>query len=102
MNFKFACLLTLLFVLNSCKNENEIRIVETKRDVQKKEVIFSNIDKGWAFNANPINATSRANISTWKEWREFLSGLEQKPRKTIGAFQKKSAELSKKAMALND
>jgi hypothetical protein len=32
----------------------------------------------------------------------FLAELGQKPKKTIGAFQKKSTELSKKAMALND
>ncbi len=102
MNFKFACFLILFFVLNSCKDENEIRIVETRKDAQKKEVIFSNINKGWVFNANPINATSRANVTSWNEWRLFLSELEQKPKKTIGAFQKKSAELSKKAMALNE
>ncbi len=102
MNFKFACLLTLFFVLNSCKNENEIRIVETKKDAQKKEVIFSNIDKAWSFNANPINAASLASKSTWNEWRLFLSELEQKPKKSIGAFQKKSTEISKKAMDLNN
>lgn len=102
MKLKFAYILTLFFVLNSCKNENEIRIVDTKRDAQKKEVIFSNINKGWNFNATPINSVSQANKSIWKEWREFLSELEQKPKKTIGAFQKKSAELSNKAMALNN
>lgn len=102
MNFKSACLLILFFVLNSCKNENEIRIVETKKDAKKKEVIFSNINKGWVFNAGPINAASRANVQIWTEWRQFLAELEQKPKKTIGAFQKKAAELSKKAMALND
>ncbi len=102
MKLKFIYLLSLFFVLNSCKNENEKRLVENKKDAQKKEVIFSNINKAWVFNVNPINATSRANKLSWNEWREFLSELEQKPKKTIGAFQKKSAELSKKVTALNN
>jgi hypothetical protein len=102
MKFKFLYLFSLIFVLNSCKNDTEKRLVETQKDAKKKELIFSNINKGWVFNANPINATSQANTLSWKEWRLFLSELDQKPKKTIGAFQKKSAELSKKAMALND
>lgn len=102
MKFKFIYLFFLFFVLNSCKNENEKRLVENKKDTQKKEVIFSNINKAWVFNANPINATSQAMTQSWNEWRMFLAELDQKPKKTIGAFQKKSAELSKKAMALNN
>jgi hypothetical protein len=38
----------------------------------------------------------------WNEWRLFLTELDQKPKKTIGAFQKKSTEITKKAMGLND
>jgi hypothetical protein len=102
MKFKFLYLLSLVFILNSCKNDAEKRLVETQKDAKKKELIFSNINKGWVFNSNPINATSQANKLSWNEWRLFLSELEQKPKKTIGAFQKKSTEISKKAMALND
>ena len=101
MKFKFIGLLSLFFVLNSCKDDNELRIIESKKDIQKKELIFSNIQKAWAFNANPINATSKANILIWTEWRMFMSELDQKPKKTIGAFQKKSSEISKKVMDLN-
>lgn len=102
MKFKFLYFLSLAFILNSCKDDTEKRLVETQKDAVKKELIFSNIDKGWVFNANPINATSQANALSWNEWRLFLSDLNQKPKKTIGAFQKKSTELSKKAMALNE
>jgi hypothetical protein len=102
MKFKFLFLFSLVFVLNSCKNDTEKRLVETQKDAKKKELIFSNINKGWVFNANPINATSQANTLSWNEWRLFLAELNQKPKKTIGAFQKKSTELSKKAMALNE
>jgi membrane-bound lytic murein transglycosylase len=102
MKFKFIYLFSLVFVLNSCKNDTEKRLIETEKATKKKELIFENINKGWVFNANPINATSQANKLSWNEWRLFLAELEQKPKKTIGAFQKKSTELSKKAMALND
>jgi hypothetical protein len=102
MKFKFIYILSLVFVLFSCKDETKKRIVETEKDIKKKELIFSNIEKGWVFNANPINSTSQANKSSWNEWRMFLTELEQKPKKTIGAFQKKSAELSKKVMDLNN
>lgn len=102
MKFKFIYLFSLVFVLNSCKNDTEKRLIETEKAAKKKELIFENINKGWVFNANPINATSQANKLSWNEWRIFLTELEQKPKKTIGAFQKKSTELSKKAMALND
>ena len=102
MKLKLIHLFSLVFVLNSCKNDTEKRLVETQKDAKKKELIFENINKAWVFNANPINATSQANTLSWNEWRMFLAELDQKPKKTIGAFQKKSTELSKKVMALND
>lgn len=102
MKFKLAYFFSLIFILNSCKNDTEKRLAETQRDAKKQELIFENINKGWVFNANPINATSQSNTSSWSGWRLFLAELDQKPKKTIGAFQKKSTEISKKAMALND
>jgi len=102
MKFKYLYIFLLIFGLFSCKNENEKRQVESIKDIKKKELIFSIIEKAWVFNGKPINETSRSSALTWKEWREFLSELDQKPKKTIGAFQKKSSELSKKVMALNN
>lgn len=101
MKLKFIYLLSLFFVLNSCKNENEKRLVENKKDALKKEVIYSNIEKAWNFNAIPINETSEAYIATWTAWREFMTELSHRPQKTIGAFQKRSTELSRKITAMN-
>ena len=75
MKLKFIYLLSLFFVLNSCKNENEKRLVENKKDTQKKELIFSKIDKGWNFNAIPRNETSEAYTTAWPAWREFMTEL---------------------------
>lgn len=102
MKFKYIYVFLLIFGLFACKNDNEKRQVESIKDIKKKELIFSIIDKAWVFNAKPINETSRASALTWNDWRAFLDELDQKPKKTIGAFQKKSAELSKKVMALNN
>jgi len=101
MNYKFAFFFFLTFLLFSCKNENENRQVENAKDAQKKELIFSNINKGWVFYGTPINATSEASMATWTEWRLFLAELAQKPKKSIGAFQQKAKALSKKVEALN-
>lgn len=101
MKLKFIYLLSLFFVLNSCKNENEKRLVENKKDTQKKELIFSKIDKGWNFNAIPLNETSEAYTTTWPAWREFMTELSYRPQKTIGAFQKRATTLSKKVTALS-
>ncbi len=100
MKYKLISFFLLLFVLNSCQNNNEKRLAENKKAAEKKELIFSNINKGWVFYDTPINTTSEASVASWTELRLFLAELAQKPKKTIGAFQKKSSEISKKAMAL--
>ncbi|PXY41740.1 hypothetical protein DMB65_07295 [Flavobacterium cheongpyeongense] len=102
MKYKIALFLLLIFMFNSCQNENEKRLEENKKEVKRKEIIFNNINKEWSFIDEPINEISEKNVNDWKEWREFLKELGGKPRKTIGAFQKKSASIAKKAMALND
>jgi hypothetical protein len=102
MNYKLSYILILITVLSSCKDNNQKRIVEKEKDAKKREAIFSNISEGWVFNDTPINTTAEASVATWNELRLFLAELAQKPKKTIGAFQQKSAAISKKAMALNE
>lgn len=102
MNVKYLLAFLLFFGLSSCKNDNEKRQEEAMKDNKKKELIFSIIDKAWVFNTKPLNSISEANTISWKEWSSFLAEFDQKPKKTIGAFQKKSKELSKKAITLKD
>lgn len=101
MKYKIYCFLLAVLVFASCKNDNQKRLDDNKKEAQKKEVIFSNINKGWVFYDTPINAASETSVKTWNEWRVFLAELAQKPKKTIGAFQKKARELSRKAEVLN-
>ena len=102
MKYKISLFLLLTTVLFSCQNENEKRLAENAKEAKKKEAIFNNINKGWTFLDEPINEISESQLNSWAEWREFNKEISEKPRKTIGAFQKKSAAISKKAMALNN
>lgn len=102
MKYKLPLVFILIFILFSCKNENEGRVVENEKQLKKNEIIFSNINKGWVFYDTPINNTADSTLATWNELRLFLQELAQKPKKSIRAFQQKSKLLSKRAMSLND
>lgn len=101
MKYKISLLLLLIFVLNSCQNQDEKRRAENAKEAKRKETIFNNINKGWTFLNEPINEISESQLNSWTEWRDFIKEIGDKPRKTIGAFQKKSSAISKKAMALS-
>jgi hypothetical protein len=102
MKLLFSCLFLVLFLTLSCQNNKEQRLIETAKEAKKQEIIFDNINKGWNFNAKPLNPASQGLVEMWNEWRIFLIELNQKPKSTIGAFQKKAMELSKKAADLNN
>lgn len=102
MKYRISLFLLFVFLLNSCQNQDEKRLAENKKEAKKKELIFNNINKGWVFYDTPINTVSEENIKSWNEWRQFLEELKGKPKKTIGAFQKKSSAIAQKAMALNN
>ncbi|MEZ0130646.1 hypothetical protein AB9T88_13140 [Flavobacterium sp. LBUM151] len=102
MKYKISLFLLLIFVLNSCQNEDDKRRAENEKEAKKKEKIFDNINKAWVFIDEPINEVSEENARVWAEWRDFLKEIADKPRKTIGAFQKKSTAISKRALALNN
>ena len=102
MKYSLVFICTLFFLLTSCKEDNQQRNQENKIAAQKMEVIYKNISKSWEFYATPINTTSEQSVASWTEFRQFLEELGQKPKKTIGAFQKKAAELSKKVLLLNN
>jgi hypothetical protein len=102
MKYLVVIFCSLFLLMSSCKEDNQQRDAENKKATQKKEVIYKNISKSWDFYATPINTTSEQSVASWTEFRQFLDELGQKPRKTIGAFQKKAAELSKKVLLLNN
>lgn len=102
MKLTFSTLLFCSLGLTSCQEDPKIGAFEQKKEAQKQEVIFNTISKGWNFNAQPTNETARSLTTSWAEWRIFLDELRQKPKSSIGAFQKKARFLSVKGTELND
>lgn len=102
MKAKILLLLFTFVLILSCQDESKLRIIEQAKEAKKKEIVFANINKGWNFNTQPINATSQKLLTNWSEWRIFLKELSQKPKSSIGAFQQKAKTLSKKAVDLNN
>ncbi|WP_095953717.1 hypothetical protein [Flavobacterium sp. ACN6] len=102
MKYKISLFLLLITAMYSCQNADEKRLAENAKEAKKKEAIFNNINKGWTFLEEPINEIAEQKLNSWTEWRDFNKEIGDKPRKTIGAFQKKSRAISKKAMALNN
>lgn len=99
---KIAIFFFLVFIFSSCQNDDQKRIAENNKEIQRKEVQFKNIEKSWVFYDTPITEASEKSMANWNEWRLFLNELAQKPKKTLGAFQQKSKVLTTKVMALND
>lgn len=94
--------LTFFFVFTiSCKKEDQLLTVNQIKDIKKREKVFKTINNSWVFNSKPTNATSQDLTTQWTEWRIFLDELSKKPKSTIGAFQEKAKNLSKKAADLS-
>jgi hypothetical protein len=102
MKIKSVVILFISLFLFSCQDENKIRLIEQQKEAKKKEVIFNNINKGWVFNIRPLDPTVQGKINNWMEWRSFLTEINQKPKSTIGAFQRKAKVLSKKSAELKN
>ena len=102
MKFQSVVILLISLFLFSCQDENKIRFIEQQKEAKKKEVIFNNINKAWIFNIRPLDPTVQGKINNWMEWRSFLTEINQKPKSTIGAFQRKAKVLAKKATELKN
>lgn len=102
MKLSFSTVLLLFIFLSSCQEDPKVRALAQEKETQKRETIFNNINKGWNFNSQPINETSRELTTNWAEWRVFLNELGQKPKSSIGAFQQKAKTLSIRAAELNN
>jgi hypothetical protein len=102
MKLKSLSIFILSLLLFSCQDNNKELLIEQAKEAQKKEVIFNNINNGWVFNIAPVEPSTQARINNWMEWRNFLTEINQKPKSTLGAFQKKATTLSKKVVDLNN
>jgi hypothetical protein len=100
---KFSVFVLFLFALafQSCQDDGDKRLAEQKKEAQKKEVIFDKISKAWVFDVYYLEPQTQSKINNWMEWRTFVTEINQKPKSTIGAFQKKASILSKRVNELS-
>jgi len=94
-----VCLL-LVFLFSACKDDNKTHEMEIIKAWKEKELVFSSLDKSWNFTPKRLTPESQAILNDWSEWRLFTSELYQKPKGTIGAFQRKTKSLVQKVDAL--
>lgn len=102
MKIKIVFLSLISFLVFSCQDDSAQRKIEQEKQAKKDEAIFDNINRGWIFELTPLEPATQSRINNWNEWRNFITEINQKPKSTIGAFQKKAKTLADKAMALNN
>lgn len=93
---RLGVLLFFLTLFVSCKDDNEQRLIAQEKEIQKKEAIFNKINNSWRFRTISLQPKAQTLLADWSEWRLFITELNQKPTSSIGAFQKKSKELTQK------
>ena len=90
-----------VLIFTSCKDDNNSQEIESKKALKQKELVFENINKSWNFIPRTLSPESQLIATNWNEWRLFLAELSQKPKGTIGAFQRKTKSLVQKADVLS-
>lgn len=90
----------VLFLFVSCKEDDTARTIEITKALKEKELVFKALDKAWTFAPGGLTPESQTIANNWTEWRLFTSELDQKPKATIGAFQRKSKVLVQKVEVL--
>ena len=96
----FILLFTALFFI-SCKEDDADTAVARLKESKKKEVVFAAISNNWNFAVPALQPQSQALVQDWAVWRLFLTELKEKPKNSIGAFQKKAKTLSQLADSVN-
>jgi hypothetical protein len=102
MNNKWLLFLFIIALSSSCKKDDEKLLAEQQKDEKAKELIFTKISNGWHFVKPTLDSETQVFANDWEDLRQFTAELNETPKSSIGAFQKKSRDLSKKALALNN
>ncbi len=90
--------LTTFFV--SCQENNKEHLAAQEKQKQRNEAVFAEINAAWQFRTLVLQPKTKTLLADWEAWRLFNTELHQKPTSSLGAFQKKSKELTKKAEEL--
>ncbi|SFJ72053.1 hypothetical protein [Myroides guanonis] len=100
MRIYIGLLISLLLIMNSCKDntkelqENQIRLQE------HNDSVFKVLNEKWNFRMPAVSSAVSEEIKDWKQWSEFSDELKFKPVSSIVAFQKKTEKLNSILSAL--
>ncbi|WP_211518739.1 hypothetical protein [Flavobacterium humi] len=101
MKYTITLCLLIALLFPACKDDSKIHEIEITKALKEKELAFNTINKTWNFGPRNLSPEAQSMLGNWMEWRLFISELNQKPKGTIGAFQRKVSVLVKQAEAMN-
>lgn len=97
MTLRLTIFLFAVLTFLGCKDDTEARAAAQKKDLQKKETAFNAINNAWSFRSIQPQEKSKGLVANWNQLRLLSTELTQKPKSSIGAFQKKAIDLTQKA-----
>jgi hypothetical protein len=101
MKLRLLLIILLSYFVFSCQQNDTQHKLELEKETKKQDDIFKSINNAWVFMVNPNDSSVNYLTSNWAEWNTFISEISQKPKSSIGAFQKKTKTLSIKVANLN-
>ena len=102
MKYIHLVFVLLLILFSGCKEDNKKNNKQIYKARKEKELVFSTINKTWNFAPRTLSQEAQTITNNWNDWRLFTSELYQKPKGTIGAFQRKTKSLVQKVAILNN
>lgn len=84
----------------ACQKDQTQLLMERQKDAQRKEQVFQTINRAWHFSIPSLAPHTRQFASSWNDLYVLNNELNQKPKSTLGAFQKKARLLSQKSVVL--
>ncbi|MCX6183926.1 MAG: hypothetical protein NTX74_02540 [Flavobacterium sp.] len=84
----------------ACQKDQTQLLMERQKDAQRKEQVFQTINRAWHFSIPSLAPHTRQFASSWNDLYVLNNELNQKPKSTLGAFQKKARLLSQKSAVL--
>jgi hypothetical protein len=102
MKYIVSLFLLLMVLFTGCKDDDNTHEMQIAKALKEKELVFSTINKTWDFVPRTLSSEAQTITNNWSDWRLFTSELYQKPKGTIGAFQRKTKSLTQKVEVLNN
>ena len=102
MKYIVSLFLLSMVLFTGCKDDDNTHELQIVKALKEKELVFSTINKTWNFVPRTLTPEAQKIANDWSNWRLFTSELYEKPKGTIGAFQRKTKSLALKAEVLEN